>query len=178
MECWKAVVGHEGLYEVSDLGRVRRGGRIIKPLARRHGYLAVFLYDGHGNAKQESVHRIVAKAFIPNPNNYEEVNHIDEDKTNNEAKNLEWCSHKQNSNYGTRPERIGLAHKNGVASIRVAQCTKDGTIVTVYPSMSEAERQGFSAPAICLCCKGKQTTHKGYIWRYASEDISDREAAI
>lgn len=133
-EIWKPVVGFETRYEVSNMGRIRslphetlierkkgkpyilkKKGAYVIPQPRRHGYMAVWLYGNGGNngraGKQYSVHRIVAEAFIPNPNNYAEVNHINEDKTDNRACNLEWCSHVQNSNHGTRGERIGAWHR-------------------------------------------------------------------
>ena len=96
METWKAISGYEGIYEVSDLGRVRslvhrnrwKPG-ILKPLKHPRGYIQVGLRkDGH--TKQTLVHRLVAEAFIPNPQGLDTVNHKDEDKTNNSASNLEW----------------------------------------------------------------------------------------
>lgn len=133
-EIWKPVVGFEARYEVSNMGRIRslphetlierekgkpyilkKKGVYVIPQPRRHGYMSVWLYGNGGNngraGKQYSVHRIVAEAFIPNPNNYTEVNHINEDKTDNRACNLEWCNHIQNSNHGTRGERIGAWHR-------------------------------------------------------------------
>lgn len=133
-EIWKPVVGFESRYEVSNLGRIRslphetlverkkgkpyilkKRGAYIEPQPRRHGYMSVWLYGNGGNngraGKQYSVHRIVAEAFISNPCGYAEVNHINEDKTDNRACNLEWCSHIQNSNHGTRGERIGAWHR-------------------------------------------------------------------
>jgi hypothetical protein len=121
-EVWKDVVGFEGKYEVSNLGRIRslphetlivrnfgtpyylpKLGRIINPQPRRHGYLSVWLYGNGGNngrtGKQYSVHRIVAEAFCPNPNGCEEVNHINEDKSDNRACNLEWCTQLDNVAY-------------------------------------------------------------------------------
>ena len=141
-EDWKDVVGFEGKYEVSNLGRIRslphetlivrnfgtpyylsKLGRIINPQPRRHGYLSVWLYGNGGNngrtGKQYSVHRIVAEAFCPNPNGCEEVNHINEDKSDNRACNLEWCTHKENSNHGTRGQRIGEWHRKNNAKKRV-----------------------------------------------------------
>lgn len=133
-EIWKPVVGFETRYEVSNMGRIRslphetlierkkgkpyilkKKGAYVIPQPRRHGYMAVWLYGNGGNngraGKQYSVHRIVAEAFIPNPHNYAEVNHINENKADNRACNLEWCSHVQNSNHGTRGERIGAWHR-------------------------------------------------------------------
>lgn len=171
---WKDVNGTNGLYQVSDMGQIRRGGRILKPQARRHGYLSVWIYDGHGNRTQKSVHRIVAEAFVPNPNNLPEVNHKDERKTNNTAQNLEWCSHQQNSSYGTRGARLSKKLTNGPKSKKIAQYTTDGKLVRVFPSLQEASRSGYSAANISRCANGhKKYSHAyGYIWRYVSKDIS------
>ena len=122
-EIWRPVVGYEGLYEVSNTGRVRsldryvrrnyfKKGRILK-LNDRRGYLFVELCLNN-KTKNFSVHRLVAQAFIPNPDNLPQVNHIDEDKLNNRVENLEWCDSKYNSNYGTRKDRArNTAIKNG-----------------------------------------------------------------
>jgi len=143
-EIWKDVVGFEGRYEVSNLGRIRslphetviyrrkgkpyilkKRGEILTPQARRHGYLAVWLYGNGGNkgraGKQYSVHRIVAEAFCEPRDGCNEVNHINEDKTDNRACNLEWCNHKENSNHGTRGERIGMWHRENNERRRKAQ---------------------------------------------------------
>ena len=122
-ETWKPIVGYEGLYEVSNLGRVRSltrlskfrnrsgklderviKGRIMRPQKQRTGYLNVGL-SKDGKVTLFRVHRLVAAAFIANPEGLYEVNHIDEDKTNNRADNLEWCDHKYNNNYGSKPRR-------------------------------------------------------------------------
>lgn len=168
-EIWKDVVGTNGLYQVSNKGNVRRDKRILKPIPRNHGYLAVFIYDGHGNGKQFSVHRLVAEAFIPNPYKLPEVNHLDECKTNNAVENLAWCSHKDNSNYGTRNIRLSEANTNGKKSRRISQYTMDGEFVAEYPSLHEAERNGFAAANICRCARGdrKYSHAYGYKWRYA-----------
>lgn len=115
-EIWKDILGYEGFYQVSSFGRVRsldrydsrnyfRKGRILKLSADRKGYLRVGLHS-NGKEKFYSVHRLVAEAFIHNPDNLPEVNHIDEDKTNNRVENLEFCDSKYNNNYGTRKDRI------------------------------------------------------------------------
>ena len=99
-EIYKDIVSYEDLYEVSDTGLVRNkvSGKILKPLKNNRGYLHVRLYkDGIGKFKL--VHRLVANAFIPNPLNLPEVNHIDENKSNNNVDNLEWCSRQYNIDY-------------------------------------------------------------------------------
>ena len=127
-EIWKPVVGYEGLYEVSSYGRVKSLDRYVKysdgriylhkgkvlSLAKdKNGYFVVSLYF-NGKHNTIKVHRLVAQAFIPNPDNLPEVNHLDEDKTNNRVENLEWCDHKYNMNYGTRNIRSKDTHiKNG-----------------------------------------------------------------
>lgn len=175
-EIWRDIKGYEGLYQVSNLGRVRnkKRNRVISQHNRSHGYLGVMLYDvnrdkdGHG--KHFSVHRLVATAFIPNTNNYPEVNHIDENKQNNRASNLEWCTRLYNMNAGTVQARKGKAHINGKCSKAVDQYTVDGTFVAHYPSLAEVRRQtGFDPRNICHYLKDRQS-HKhayGYRWEYS-----------
>ena len=166
-EVWKPVKGYEGLYEVSSIGRVRSVKRnlVMHPHPRRHGYLAVMLYGKGGhktrNFKQFSVHRLVAEAFIPNPNGLPEVNHIDEDKTNNRVENLQWVSHIDNTNYGTAQKRRAEKLRNGSKSVAIYQYTKDGRLVAVYPSLAEVHRQtGYAQANICRCAQGsKQYSH-------------------
>lgn len=164
MENWKDIIGFEGLYQVSDLGRVKSfyngKERILKGRDNSRGYPMVILYND--KSKQVSVHRLVAEAFVPNPNNLPQVNHINEDKHDNRADNLEWCDGKYNCNYGTRNER-GASAK----SKQVYQYTKDGSLVSSYPSTNEAERQtGCASTKICACCNGKRKSAYGYIWSY------------
>lgn len=169
-EVWKDVAGFEGLYEVSDCGNVRRNGKVLKPLKRNHGYLSVFLYDGKGGYKQVSIHRLVASAFVDNPFDYKEVNHLDEDKTNNNASNLQWCSHKMNSSYGTRGNRIANSNRNGKKSRKIAQYTLDGELVRIFPSLQEAARHGYAGSNISRCANNHpHYSHAyGFIWRYVS----------
>ena len=114
MENWKSVRGYEGLYEVSDMGRVRRGDRVLKPYQRkRDGYMEVTLSKNNVPANIK-VHQLVARAFIPNPDNLPEVNHKDENKQNNTASNLEWCRHRVNCNHGSRNQRISQGNSRRV----------------------------------------------------------------
>ena len=115
-EIWRPVVGYEGLYEVSSYGRVRsldryvkgksesyrlHKGKVLSPAKDRYGYLFLVL-----QGRRFSIHRLVAEAFISNPDNLPQVNHKDEDKTNNMVDNLEWCDAKYNLNYGTRKDKV------------------------------------------------------------------------
>ena len=113
IEEWRPIEGYEGLYEVSNLGRVRsldrfyyrlHKGKVLSPTKDRYGYLTVTL-NCNGKSKTIKIHRLVAQAFLPNPDNLPQVNHKDEDKTNNNVDNLEWCTAKYNVNFGTRQER-------------------------------------------------------------------------
>ena len=190
-EIWKDVVGFEDYYQVSNLGNVRRkahkrtvvrgtqvyqvlyGERLLKPQPRQHGYLAVPLYGNEKRhngrkCKSYSVHRLVAEAFIPNPNGYDEVNHLNEIKTDNRAENLEWCDRIANCNHGTRNKRLGEANiNNPLTSRAVIQMTLDGEVVGEYPSLAEAQRQtGCDKANIHNCLSGRYTHAYGYIWRY------------
>ena len=115
MEEWKNVIGYEGLYEVSNMGNVRnvRRNKLLKLTKTYYGYIQVNLYK-NGIRTGLRVHRLVAQAFLPNPDNLPEVNHLDEDKTNNRVDNLEWCDRKYNNNYGDRLKKsINTKIKNG-----------------------------------------------------------------
>jgi hypothetical protein len=170
-EIWKDISNYNGKYQVSNLGNVSRvGKRVLKPQRRGHGYLSVWLYDGHNHGKQVSVHRLVAMAFIPNPNNFPEVNHIDENKQNNRADNLEWCSHGYNSTFGTKVERTARTNKNGKKSRAICQYSLSGELIAVFPSLQDAGRNWYSAGNICKCAnQDPHYSHAyGYVWRYFS----------
>lgn len=165
MENWKDIIGFEGLYQVSDLGRVKSfyngKERVLVGVKNTNGYLKVGLWKD-GKVKQYRVHRLVAEAFIPNPYGLPEVNHKDECKTNNAVSNLEWCDNRYNNNYGTRTERSAKAQ-----SRTVHQYTLDGSLVRSYPSVMEAERStGCNHGYISKCCNGKYKQAYGYIWSY------------
>lgn len=112
-EIWKDIPGYEGIYIVSSFGRIRNlvSGKFIKPSQKNDGYCRVCL-SKNGCGKCINIHRLVAQVFIPNPDNLPQVNHRDEDKTNNVADNLEWCDAKYNINYGTSQQRRILTNIN------------------------------------------------------------------
>jgi len=179
-EIWRDIAEYEGLYQVSNMGRVKSlahvtirkngsklpiKGRILKPQTNLNGYLFVALCNGCGK-KKFLVHRLVCEAFLENPDNKPCVNHIDEDKTNNTAKNLEWCTYAENNNHGTHNTRSAKAR-----SKPVGQYTLDGKLIKVWQSTMEVQRQlGFSHQSICAVARGKRKTANGYVWKYIDEE--------
>ena len=164
-EIWCPIKGYEGLYEVSDKGRVRSikfgKERILKPLRINCGYLQVQLWK-NGEKKMYLIHRLVAQTFTPNPDNLPEVNHKDEDKENNSVQNLEWCDRKYNINYGIRNQMVSMK-----LSKPVLQYTKSGGFVREWKSTYDVERNlGYFRNHISYCCNGKLKSAYGYVWKY------------
>lgn len=183
-EIWKDIAGYEGLYQVSNLGNVRSLDRLafngkqmclvigkdLKLRLQKNGYVRVSLSKG-SKIKYCNIHRLVAEAFIPNPNNLPEVNHKDEDKTNNRVENLEYCDRKYNNNYGSRIER-GIEKRINHPKLckPILQFSLSGDFIKEYPSQKEAQRQtGVINQNIYQCCNGKRKQAGGYIWRYKKE---------
>lgn len=209
-EIWRDVKGYEGLYQVSNLGRVKSLERFKKtrknkngrngyihmqesiriPTKDYKGYLRLTLCK-EGKQKPFRVHRLVAQAFIPNPNNLPQVNHKDENKENNfvyinedgtadlEKSNLEWCTNEYNHNYGTRNKRSAEKHigrkipfeqiKNKIAVLQINKDTNE--VIRKYDSIKEAQiccgvKTHYSH--IGACCKGERKTAYGFKWRYAN----------
>ena len=166
-EEWRDIVGYENLYQISNLGNVKSlkygKERILKPAKDGKKYSIVNLCK-QGKMKTYKVHRLVAQAFIPNPNNFRELNHIDEDKTNNCVSNLEYCDSKHNCNYGTRNKRIAESNINHPNKSKQVMCVETGKI---YPSTMEIQRQlGFASSNISAVCIGKYKQAYGFHWRY------------
>ena len=172
METWKPIKDYEGLYEVSDLGNVRNANtkRILKGGLKGHGYLGVSLYDADGNERQIYIHRLVAQAFCDNPNNKKTVNHINENKKDNRAMNLEWMSIQENLAYGTRMQKVIKKKINGYGSKKVSKYTLDEQFIKTYPSIAQAARENNCAGSnIRNAISGKYAQCAGYVWRYADK---------
>ena len=182
-EEWRTAVYdgevYEGLYKVSNLGKIlslnyRNTGKaeLLTPKETPNGYLRVGLRK-NGETNLCYVHRLITQTFIPNPENLPEVNHKDEDKTNNfvflnedgsvdkEKSNLEWKNHRDNCNHGTRNERVAKAQ-----SKPVLQFTLDGEFVREWPSTMECGRNGFNQGNIAACCRGLYESMYGFRWKY------------
>lgn len=147
-------------YLISDTGEVYsfKRKKWLKPYLQNKGYCLVDL-----NGKAVSVHRLVADAFIPNPDNLPQVNHKNEIKTDNRVENLEWCDNKYNSNYGNRSKHISENHKK-----KVFQYDLSGQLIKCWGSVKEAEDAlQIIGTSISRCCNGKLNKAGGYIWKYA-----------
>ena len=192
LEIWKPVIGYEGLYEVSSFGRVRslddtavsvygrkvyqhiRKGRILSPTQNyRSGYMSVMFRDH----KRRYVHRLVAETFLPKIPGANQVNHKDEDKTNNRRDNLERCTRKYNINYGTGKHRQYLAakkNKRGSYPKSIAQYTSTGEFVALFDSSQEAARKigiPWGGTNIRKCARGEQLHAHGFRWVYTDEPM-------
>ena len=176
-EIWKDIKGYDGLYQVSNLGNVRsvdrivlrngiqvpRKGKILNQI-KFGDYLTVHL-SKNGIKKHHRIHRLVADAFLPNPDNLTQVNHKDEDKTNNRASNLEWCTAEYNVNYGTGIERRVAIRRNNKLSRKVYQYTLDGEFIREWPSIKEISRTtGYSYGYLIQVLSGKYKSAYGYKW--------------
>lgn len=191
-EVWKDIAGYEGSYQVSNMGRVKSldrmvnsarsstglrlsKGRVLKTYFARYGkcrknrntdraYELVHLYNGVYD-KAFSIHRLVAKAFIPNPNNLPQVNHKDENPANNRASNLEWCDSSYNANYGTRNKRVSTNRKDKTP---VNQFSVNGEFIAQYESLTMAAKStNVRISLISAVCRGLQSSAAGFVWKFA-----------
>ena len=166
VEEWKDIKGYEGRYQISSFGRVKSLNyhgehieRILKPEITPKGYLRIDLRK-NGKKGKYLIHRLVAINFIENPNNYPQVNHKDEDKTNNKVENLEWCNNSYNCNYGTFREKVSKSSKRKREIICITTGKK-------FNSLIEAEKEyNIKYQNISECCRGKRKTAGGYRWKY------------
>ena len=175
-EVWKDIPGYEGLYQVSDYGRVislsynKTGRKSLRTLRLdKAGYIVVTLHKS-GVSRTMKVHRLVAIAFIPNPLHLPQVNHRDENKANNHVDNLEWCTSSYNNSYGNRPRKVLDAYKKrnrSIAERPVIMIDNDGTIIAEYHSISEAARNvGVRRESLRDAVLGRSKTCIGYFWKY------------
>lgn len=188
-EIWKDIEGFEN-YQVSDCGRVRSKNwnntgscrnLYLKP--HNKGYLQVELRMGK-TRKMLLVHRLVAQAFIPNPNGYAQINHIDEDKQNNNISNLEWCTQSQNlkahyKNHSCKRSSAFFVRRKRVANpmrntYKIQQLTLDGELIKLWDFAVDVKHQlNYNATSIWECCEGKRKTAYGYKWQYAISNINE-----
>ena len=155
----KDIIGYEGLYAVTSCGKVYsyRNEKFLKLQKRKDGYLQVNLCK-NSERKKYLVHRLVAEAYLPNPNNLPCVNHRDENKENNALPNLEWCTHEYNINYGSHNKRMAKSLSKPVYCEELNK-TFDG-------AAAAARELGLDHSHITKCCKGKLRTTGGYHFRY------------
>ena len=192
-ETWKPIIGYEKSYEVSNLGNVRsidrfvnnkngvpnsiRNGRQLAQFHTSMGYLRVGL---KANGKEENyfVHRLVAEAFIPNPNHYSCINHKDENRSNNCVSNLEWCSYKYNNDYGNRKSKVFQSRETNKKGFkRVRQYSLDGCFLHEYASAYHAARAlKMCAPNIGKCCRMNSSKYQahGFLWRFSEHENADK----
>ena len=195
IEIWRTAVYdgvvYEGLYEVSNLGRIlslnyRNTGRaeLMTPFDNGCGYWQIEL-SKNGKTKTCKVHRLVAQTFLPNPENKPCINHkiegdegkkinivyLNEDGTVDEEKStIEWVTYEENINYATRNERAGKTISklqiNGKCSKKVLQFSLTGEFIREWPSTAECGRNGFNRSHVAACCRGERKSHKGFVFKY------------
>lgn len=198
-EEWRRIPGWD-LYEISNLGRLKGTDRVIKnnqgsfvrrecllkPIQDKHGYLTHKLIQD-GKRKDMKLHRAVAMAFIPNPENKPCVNHIDNNPANNRVDNLEWCTMQENTDWMIKQGRfkrttqwLERLHKSQRPTYKPVIGVNVQTGEKIYfERLNAVKEAGFCPSNVCKCCKGLLTDHKGYRWKYALEDkgLSDPEGS-
>ena len=185
-EIWKDIEGYEGKYEISNFGRIKsyaqkKNGKITEGYTDKKGYKTIFLYDKPQHGKWHKIHRLVASAFIDNPDNLLQVNHKDENKENNRVDNLEWCTNDYNNHYGTRSKRASESNTCCVTTSKKVHSIDENGNVEYFDSIGEAERQtGIYHANICRTLVGK-TKHAGnrkwYYTNCKSPTTTERKGA-
>ena len=175
MQIWKDIEGYKGHYQISNYGNVRslKKDAFLMKGAYLKGYKIISLWK-NGIGKMFRVHRLVAAAFIPNPENKPCIDHIDGDRANNHADNLRWVTYLENNNNPITKKRLsennaknmqgkeGALHPNS----KPIKMIKNGICLKIYQSIHLAKKDGFNDTLIIRCCKGRMKKHKGYNWEY------------
>ena len=174
---WKDIQGYEGAYQVDENGNVYsiRKKKMLKAWKNRFGYLKVSLWkDNRG--KQFAVHRLVAQAFIPNPENKPQVNHIDCDRTNNNVDNLEWVTNQENHDWSVKLGRR-VMRENWRSKIIATRQRKpvEGTNIETgevirFDGIRAVSSAGYDSKSVTNCCKGRKKSYRGFTWRYLEEE--------
>lgn len=176
MEIWKDIKNYENLYQVSNFGNIKSvdkfdcigrniKGKLLKQRLRKDGYLDINLTKNK-KSKKYLIHTLVANCFLENKNNYKEINHKDENKTNNNVSNLEWCCRSYNINYGkaNKKRHTKLLNKRGK---KVVQLDLQNNVIQIYNSLREANRKTkINIAHLCECCQNKRITAGNYKWQY------------
>lgn len=184
IEIWKDIEGYEGMYQVSNMGRVRAldrvkpnsGGQIAKghilPQSDNgHGYRFVSLWK-FNKGRRFYVHRLVASAFIPNPNNFPIINHKDENKSNNRYENLEWCTQKYNINYGNHMKRLKESYIANGNNRPIDVYDMKGTFLKTFDCSNEVCKEiGINRRGLYLACQGVTKSYKGYRFAFHGEPL-------
>lgn len=185
-EIWKDVVGFEKYFQISNFGNVLSKARkvwngkgfynksqvLLKPSQNHKGYPIAYL--GANNEKRTiPIHRLVAIAFIPNPNNLPQVNHIDGNKQNNRVDNLEWCTNSDNQLHAWKMGLQRVSGNAGKPKRAVLQYDKDWNLIHEYPSIADASRAvgEKSKSNIGECCRGRKKSVQGYYWKFKKEVV-------
>jgi len=194
-EEWRTIPNWER-YAVSSFGRIvaldlpykcgsylaRRKPQLMHPSKNDNNppYYIIGLSDGNRRSRSFGVHRLVAKAFIPNPNNYPEINHKDENSLNNCVENLEWCTHQYNCNYGTHNAKMAKTlSETAYQKRKVVQLTLDNEFVKAYESIKDAaDTNNIHRASISICCRKPNRTGNGYRWMYLSDYISCQNSDV
>ena len=184
-EEWRDIEDYVGLYQVSNFGRVRSLGirnknanneriKLLKLSIVGIGYNMITLCNG--KLKRKLVHRLVAQAFIPNPNNYPIINHIDGNKLNNHVSNLEWCTQKQNVQHSFKNGlQISKLKGGTIPSVKINQYDLNGNFIKQWDSMTKIQRElGIPTGLVWKCCRGIYKKSKGFVWKYASADTNNK----